>query len=647
MPEHPSNPAGSSFLSLSGERALVLSVFLVALLAFGATAAPGIVAEGDCSEYVAAARVAGIPHAPGYPTYMLLASAIAQLVPAGSLARALNLTSAFFGAASAAAVALLALRLARRAWPAASAWVASGAGAAAGLLLATATEFWNQSLGAEVYTPSTFLLAACLLALFAGEVPHRTGASLVAGLALGVHYDVGVPCALLVAASAWTGRRELAPRDLATCAGAFVLGLSTFLWLPLRSLADPALDFGDPETPARFWRMLTLADMATGKAVARELAVLGRQIAAVGGLAADQWPAWVFALAALGGLASARIRAVRGASAALLALLVLDLAGILAMSNFALVPEEIYELRFLFLPAYLALAVLSGLGFAAFAGVLERRVRRAAPVLLALLGAGLAPWAVSQLRRLDKSDDHVLREYGLGLLAAAEGPALVFTIGDNAWMPLTYLQVVEGARSDVTLVAYGLLGHEWYRRALRARAPGLVLPEETPGLAGIARANLGRVRLYHTDPRTQALAGFQEIPSGLLMRILPEGEQVTPVVPPAPELSKSYAVLDRREASIRADTPNAYLRTALWCRQNAFQVALEEALREGLAIPIPEPRLDDFHRVRAALWLERGDLEHARGRGAEALSAWRAALEEIETSPHVELARKRLAAFGQ
>ncbi len=630
-----------------GDWALALCVFLLAAALYGSNAAPGIVAEGDGSEYVAAARVAGIPHAPGYPSYMWLASGLARLVPAEGLARALNLLSACFAAATVGLVALLGARLARRAFPEAGELPTRAAGALAGIGLASATEFWNQALSAEVYTLSTFLLASCLVLLHASDAPRRlTWAALVAGLAFGAHYDVGGPAAVLVAASAWSARHELGARRLARLVGAFALGLTTFLYLPLRSLADPALDFGDPETPGRLWRMLTLADMPTGKAFARELGVLWQQLGAVAGLAAGQWPAWVFALSALGLFAFTRRGAALGAGAALVAVVVLDYAGILAMSNFALVPEEIYELRFLFLPAYLALALLAGLGLAGLASLLAPRARFAVPLLCLLAGAALVPWGLAQRRLLDKRDDHVLREYGLGLLAAAEGPALVFTFGDNAWMPLVYLQTVEQARPDVTVIAAGLLRHAWYRRALVARSPGLVIPEDSPGVAGIARANLGRVNLYHADPRTQSLAGFQEVPSGLLMRIVPAGERVAPVVPPAPAFGARYAVLDRRETSLCADVPNAYLRTAQWCRQNAHAAASAEAARQGLALAVPEPRLADVHLVRAALWLELGDGLLAQGRTAEAGAAWQGALQEGVDSPHVALAKKRLAAFA-
>lgn len=641
---------------------------LAALVVYVLTAAPGIVAEGDCAEYVVAAHVGGIPHAPGAPTYVLLASLVGLVVAGEQLARALNLMSALCGALTVGLVVLLVARLARRASPQASAVCVRGAALLAGVLLGGATEFWNQSLSAEVYTLSTLLLALCLERLgvasagSAGFLPgsgHRNAdgsrakpavpgleaAALAAGLAFGVHYNVGVPCALLVTAQVWRSRAALGSRGALRVAAAFALGLATFLWLPLRSLADPALDFGDPETPARFGRMLTLADMPTGKAVARELAVLLRQAAAVAGLAAGQWPAWVFTLFGLGAMSLAGRRA-RRVTLALGAIVVLDYAGILANANFALVDEELYELRFLFLPAYLVFAVLGGLGFAFVASRAERSVRVLVPLGLLLLGAALAPWALVQWRRLDKSADHLLREYGLALLEAAEGPAVLFTHGDNAWMPLAYLQTVEGARPDVTLVAAGLLRHPWYRAQLRARFPGLGLGEDAPGVAGIARANLGRAQLYHADPRVQDVRGFQEVPSGPLMRLVPADERAVPLVPPAFVLSPRYALLDMRERSIRADMVQAYARTAQWCRANGFPREAEEACEQGLALSIPVPRLEESHLARAALLLERGDLCAALGRLDEARDDWQRAIDEAAQSPPAALARQRLASFA-
>ncbi|HEX6884556.1 MAG TPA: DUF2723 domain-containing protein [Planctomycetota bacterium] len=630
------------------DRALVVGLFLACLLAYGLTAAPGLVAEGDCGEYVACARVGGVPHQPGFPTYMWAAWGLGALVPAEHLARALNLLSSLCGAATVACTALVALRLARRAAPASGAWVARGAALTTACVLGGATEPWNQALGAEVYTPSTLLLALCLERATACAGPGRWPlAALWAGLAFGAHYNAGVPAALLVAGGVLVERRALGPRGLARTLAGFALGLASFAYLPLRSLADPPLDFGDPETPARFLRALTLADMPTGKDVGRGLDVLGAQVAAVLGLAGEQGPAWLVLLLVAGAVACLRLPALRRAGAVLAALVVVVYAGILANANFELADEKVYELRFLFLPAYQGLALLAGLGCAGLALLVERRVRRAEAVPALVVVLACLPWLAGQARRLDKRADRLFHEYGEALLAVPEGPALLLTFGDNAWMPVAYLQTVHGARPDVVLVAVGLLRHAWYRAQLRARVPGLVLEENAPGVAALARANHARWNLYHADPRPQGVAGFQEVPTGVLMRLVPEGEPVTPLVPPAPDFTAPFAWLDRRERSVRADVVQAYVRTALWWRAAGHPAAAEEAFGQGLALVAPEPRMEEFHLARAGLLLELGDLRASLGRIGPARDAWLEVGVEASGSPPARLAEQRLSTFGR
>jgi len=630
-----------------GERPFVALVLVLVLALYARTSAPGIVIEGDGAEYVAAAVVGGVPHQPGFPSYMALAWGVASVVGDEHAARALALLSAGFGALTVALVALLVLRLLRSAFgdaPPAAAFHASAFGA---LALTTATEFWNQSLSAEVYSLSTALLAAVLLLVLASARPARLAwAALASGLAFGVHYNVGGPTLLLVVAAAWRGRAELGRRGLARSAAAFALGLATFLYLPLRSLADPALDFGDPETPERFWRALVLADMPTGKAIARPLWLLVDQLLAVAWLARDQWPWPVFVAAAAGILGAWRVRALRPALGAGLLVVLVNYAGILANANFELEPGAIYELRFLFLPAYLVGALLAALAVGALLVLVARRGRPVARALGVLLCAALVPTTSQHFRALDKRADRVFPDYGRALLAVPEGPALLFTFGDNAGLITAYLQLVERERPDVLLIAAGLRRHPWYRAQLRAAHPGLVLEEAAPGVVGIARANAAHFRLYHAHPEPQGFAGFQEVPTGVLMRILPAGEAVVPLVPPTPEFTPAHAPLDLRERSVRADVAMAYVRTAAFWRERGDAAAALAACEAGLALVLPEPRMEEFHTARAALLLERGDTELRRGRRAEARGAWEAARAESDDPQVVALVARRLGSGG-
>ena len=56
------------------------------------------VSVGDSGEFIAASHTLGIPHAPGYPTYVLLAKCAQLAVPWANTAYRVNLLSAVCGA---------------------------------------------------------------------------------------------------------------------------------------------------------------------------------------------------------------------------------------------------------------------------------------------------------------------------------------------------------------------------------------------------------------------------------------------------------------------------------------------------------------------------------------------------------------------
>ena len=79
----------------AGVAAAVFTLYLVTL-------APGVVG-GDAGEHQFSAPLLGIPHATGYPLYLLLGKLWTLLMPFGSMAWRMNLLSAVYGALAAGA----------------------------------------------------------------------------------------------------------------------------------------------------------------------------------------------------------------------------------------------------------------------------------------------------------------------------------------------------------------------------------------------------------------------------------------------------------------------------------------------------------------------------------------------------------------
>ncbi len=116
----------------------------------------------DTSEYIAAAKVLGIPHPPGNPLFVLMGHVWAQLLPLEHYALRLNLFAAVTSAISSGLLFLVAERFLRAFMP--DARIPRYAAAIAGIVVgATAYTVWHQSVVNEkVYTLSLLSIGLVL-----------------------------------------------------------------------------------------------------------------------------------------------------------------------------------------------------------------------------------------------------------------------------------------------------------------------------------------------------------------------------------------------------------------------------------------------------------------------------------------------------
>ena len=131
----------------------------IALLLYILTLAP-TTQFWDTSEYIAAAKVLGIPHPPGNPLFVLMAHVWGMIPWAAGYAQRINLFAATTSAVSAGCIFLITERWLRDVVPAL--WPRRLAALAGALVTATSFTVWNQSVVNEkVYTLS--LLSICLI----------------------------------------------------------------------------------------------------------------------------------------------------------------------------------------------------------------------------------------------------------------------------------------------------------------------------------------------------------------------------------------------------------------------------------------------------------------------------------------------------
>ena len=127
-------------------------------------------------------------------------------------------------------------------------------------LLAFSAPFWLHALVAEVYTLHAFLICVLIILLLLWrekeDVRYLYGAALLYGLSAGNHATVAflLP-AILLLFFAWNRKDTL--RHLSACVVFFLVGLSVYSYLPIRSFTEPSMDWGNPETVEKFLYQVT------------------------------------------------------------------------------------------------------------------------------------------------------------------------------------------------------------------------------------------------------------------------------------------------------------------------------------------------------------------------------------------------------
>lgn len=463
------------------------ALLAVGLFAVYAAGAARTIYVGDSGELVTAVALLGIPHPSGYPLYVLLGKLFTLLVPWGSLAFRMSLFSAACAAAACGVVHRLCLRLGLHP-------VAALTGA---LLLAFAPSFWGEANVQRVYSLDALFVAAATATAFAWHRGRRPRSLIAAfflcGLGAANHTFMAV-YAVALALFALSVRPRPAPRTWALALLALGLGLLPYLYLPLRSRADPALDWGNPESLAAFLRVVSRRDFWSrayvesagdlvavaadyARALVRESFVAGAALAAAGVAAARRrgWPALLPLLVMAGNL----------------------LAMALHGSRTDLFVWHRYDI-----PSYAMLALLAALGTQLLVERLPRQAR-VLPLLLPALALGLG-W-----RQFDRSRYRVADQYSRLLLAALPPGAHLAASDDNVLFVLLYLHHVEWLRPDVDLIPQGVG---------EAEIPPLRFDPDEEGL-------------YFSHSPNWRVPGIAVVPVGLAFQVTRAGAPLPPAFP--------------------------------------------------------------------------------------------------------------------
>jgi hypothetical protein len=442
------------------------------LALYVATLAPTVFGL-DSAELTTGAAVLGIVHAPGAPTYLLLAHLFTWL-PVGDVGYRVNLFSAV--TASIAVWLLyrtLLILTASRAIAVATAW-----------LLAFSYYFWVSAVAAELYAPHAMFVAAAIYLVTRWREGGRPADLYLLALSCGLGTGNHLSMTLLAPGIAWLAlvglaRRRPSVRVLATASICFLAGVAVYVYLPLRYSSGTPLNYArdywhvDLSTLDGFFWMVS-ARMFRGFMFAVPTQGWGAELA----MLLSRLVSNFIVLGALLGFVGL-IERLRACPAYHFGLLLLVVGHAVFYLGYAVADKVV-----MFGPIYLVWSIWIAFGALTVARLGNQRLganwRISPSAVIGLLAFGVCLY---NFPLVDLSDDWSARRRGEQIFGALEPGATHFGTWSDVPI-LEYLQVVEGQRPDVRTVNLFFVGDAAAAMAKETLSRGATVYTSAPGLLG-------------------------------------------------------------------------------------------------------------------------------------------------------------------
>ncbi|MBN2381590.1 DUF2723 domain-containing protein [bacterium] len=410
----------------------------------------------DSGELITAAYVLGIAHPAGSPTYCLVGKLLQLLLPVGPIAFQLNAMSAFWAALSVLLFyVLIRAILGNMLISLSCAWI-----------FAFSLTFWSQALVAEVYTLMIcLLLCACFLihSFSQNDDPRILYCfGYIWGLLMTVHmeFTLMTPLIWLVIGHHLVERKHGLGtiKALFWLSFFFLVGLLPYLYLPLRSVHNPVIDWGNPETMALFIDHLTARTVQQRMFALDWVDYVPRLTDYVRIILEDTC---YLGLAGMVGLVLPwpNKNVLRYL---LLIVLIID-AGFVVLLDQVPIQSEAYAI-----PSVLAVCLgLAGLGQKI--AQKQEKLHVLGLILPALLLILNGP-------QLNRNSNFIVSDHALNIVYQVPPGSTIFSREDNTTFVLLYHHVVEKRRSDLTLfdTAHNVF-HNPYGRLFHLESPSQIL----------------------------------------------------------------------------------------------------------------------------------------------------------------------------
>ncbi len=448
-------------------------VALVSFIIYALTMSP-TVGFIDSGELATVAATLGVAHPTGYPLFTMLGWIAAHLPFGNEEIVRLNVLAALLTAAAVFMFFLCAHRLVSAlgqhlpGGKKADAWLILSASAGGTAMLAFSETFWLQAVAIEVYSLHLLFLGTVLLLMLCARDERQPVYWYATAFLMGLSFTNHMTTVLLLPGVFYMYFAD-GPRDqarwtvLAKSAGFFLLGLTPYMYLPLRAMHSPVMNWGNPTSLERLFFHVSGKQYRVWIFSSPEVAV--RQFSYFLSSVPAEFAVVGLIFGVIGLVALWRFHRKTALGSLLFFVVCLTYA----------VNYDIHDIDSYFLLAYVCIGLWAVCGLFAIAVWSMRSVawgRRWIPV--AAVVVGIVP-VVSHYESVDESKNHLVEDYTRNMFASLRPGAVVLSFQWDYWVSAShYYQLVRGERMDIAVIDKELLRRSWYFRVLEVRYPWLI-----------------------------------------------------------------------------------------------------------------------------------------------------------------------------
>ncbi|HEY5615169.1 MAG TPA: DUF2723 domain-containing protein, partial [Bacteroidota bacterium] len=445
---------------------------------------------GDSGEFITNAATLGINHPTGYTVYTLLTRVMIMATSFWTAAYSVNAFSALCAALTIGCLYYICALFTER----------KEIALAMSLVFGFSYTFWSRTSTAEVYTLNILFIALAtyfvLRWYFSQNTRDLVILAYVVGFGLSQHITGAVFAPFIGLLILLKQPRILLNLKLLVVLFAIAaLGFSSYVYLPIRSLANPPIDWGNPETLQRIMGHFLpktgdklFGELQEGYFDSRMDWVLTQVFTK------EFWYFGVLSVFGLFALGSKQWR-----------LLVFFLTAAGANAVFTIIRKLPLHADFdaYFLPSYLIMTVLLclaadwGWKFIASRWQAEHSFIRL-PLHIALFAIPLLLLKLHYYES-DRSNNWFGYDFGKNMLSTVPQNAILFSTGDEQTFLSWYFKYAEKEREDITVVDRNLIGAVWGGSHMFNRELNLPIMENEPPVVlarQIMTAMVGKRPIY-------------------------------------------------------------------------------------------------------------------------------------------------------